>query len=46
MVGRLMNDELEIIWKEVVVANLTYCSGNFLEKLRKPPKPLDRWCSG
>jgi hypothetical protein len=28
------------------VANLTYCSGNFLEKLRKPPKPLDRWCSG
>lgn len=45
MVGWLVNDELEMIWKEVVVASLTYCSGIFLEKLRKPPKPLDRWCS-
>lgn len=27
------------------MANLTYCSGIFLEKLRKPPKPLDSWCS-
>jgi hypothetical protein len=37
MVGWLVNDELEMIWKEVAVATLTYCSGIFLEKLRKTP---------
>lgn len=41
-----MNDDLEAIWKEVVVTDLTNHSGIFLEKLRKPPKPLDGWCSG
>jgi hypothetical protein len=35
-----VNDELERIWKEVVVAKLSYYTGIFLEGRRKTPKTL------
>jgi hypothetical protein len=43
-----MNDELERIWLDAVVASLRHNLGICLEGLRKPMKPLsrDNWCPG
>jgi hypothetical protein len=40
MVRQLINDELESIWKEVVVAESRCYPGIFLEELRKTTKSL------
>jgi hypothetical protein len=42
MKGWQVNDELERIWEEAVVANLKYCSGIWLEGLRKTTKYISQ----
>jgi hypothetical protein len=36
------NNELERMWKEVVMTNLKYYSGTCLDRLRKPMKNINQ----
>jgi hypothetical protein len=42
MIGRLMNDDLENIWKESVVSYMKHYPGFRLEGLKKTIKPLSQ----
>jgi hypothetical protein len=43
-----MNDDLKSIWKGAVVAEYRFCSGIFVERLRKPTRNLSQYsrCPG
>jgi hypothetical protein len=43
MMGRLMNDELEMVWKNAVLAYYKYCPRICLERLRKTMKNPSGW---